>query len=359
MRQAREAVRVGDAGARQRPVVRRDHVLDRTVELRDEDGRHPVGTGGDVDRIGPEVDAVRIGDVHPAVEVEERRLLAVDRDLDLFPPIRRVQGGTAAAEKLAGRLVVERDAEAILAVGREGVRHRDAAARAVRGALDLIALRHPARHLVDGLDRAGRGVARREPADLAGRAEIAVHQRRRQHLNIGDVVEVGALGVERQIVARVDVETQQVTNRPRVLGAVQTLKAAAARIGIGGGRRVQARLELRGEACQSRFLWPPDAGRRHQAGPQLADHALGHLGLLDGHGDLERRERQVPGAEPVVVATPAGAVDDGLRRLHRLDRTRRLHSLGRHLGTRRRAGHHHRAQRKQGSEHATHSLQHG
>ena len=58
MRQRREPVRVGDAGARDRPVVRRHQVLRRPLEGADEGGRDPVRPRLDEDGIGPEVHAV-------------------------------------------------------------------------------------------------------------------------------------------------------------------------------------------------------------------------------------------------------------------------------------------------------------
>ena len=90
MRQTREAVRIGDAGARERPLVGRDQVLSRSVEPTHEDGRHAMRSGTDPDRVGPEIDAVGVRDVHPAVNVEQRRAPAIHRDLDLLRAVRCV-----------------------------------------------------------------------------------------------------------------------------------------------------------------------------------------------------------------------------------------------------------------------------
>ena len=133
VRQRREAVGVGDAGAGERPLERRDQILHRPFEAADERGRHAVRPGGDRDRLGAQVHAVRIGGVHPAIDVEQRDARAVDRDLDLLGRLGGVQRRAAVAVQRAGRLVVEGHAEAVLAVGREGV-HRPTGRRACRRA---------------------------------------------------------------------------------------------------------------------------------------------------------------------------------------------------------------------------------
>ena len=121
----------------------------------------------------------------------------------------------------------------------------DAAARAVRRALDVIPrmLRHVAGAAVGRVDRRRVAIADRHAADGAGRVEVRLEQRRRQRLRVGDVVEVRALGVERQPVAGVDVEREQIVDRARVLGAVQALEGAAAGIRLDrrGARRRPSR----------------------------------------------------------------------------------------------------------------------
>ncbi|MXX78307.1 MAG: hypothetical protein F4Z33_04880, partial [Gemmatimonadales bacterium] len=104
--------------------MRRHQVLRRPLEGADEGGRHPVRTRLDEDGIRPEVHAVGIGDMHPAVDVEQRDALAVDRDLDPLGLFGRVQRALAVPEQGAGRLVVEGDAEDVLPVRREVVVHR-------------------------------------------------------------------------------------------------------------------------------------------------------------------------------------------------------------------------------------------
>jgi hypothetical protein len=75
-------------------------------------------------------------------------------------------------------------------------------------------------------------IADRQPADRRRGVEIRLEQRRRQRLRVGDVVEVRALGVERQPAAGVHVEREQVAHGTRVLGPIETLEGADARIGV-------------------------------------------------------------------------------------------------------------------------------
>jgi hypothetical protein len=49
-------------------------------------------------------------------------------------------------------------------------------------------------------------VAHGEAADLGRRRQVGLHQRRREQLRVGDVVEVGAPGIERQVGAGVNVQ---------------------------------------------------------------------------------------------------------------------------------------------------------
>ena len=131
-----------------------------------------------------------------------------------------MQGRASIPVQGARCLVVERHPESVVAISREGVHHRNAAACTVRRAVDVLALRRPAGHRIGRFARRRAGIAHSQPADLGSRREIPLHQGRREELRVGDVVEVGALGVERQEIAGVYVQREQIVNRTRVLGAV-------------------------------------------------------------------------------------------------------------------------------------------
>ena len=218
--------------------------------------------GGNRNRLGAQVDAVRIGRAHPAIDVEQRGARTINRDLDLLRRLCGMQRGAAVAVQRSGGLVIEGHAEAVLAVRRERVQDRDAAARAVRRALDMLPLRGPPRHRVGRLARRRRGVADRETADFGGRRQVALHQRRRQQLRVGDVVEVRALRVERQVIAGVDVEREQVAHRALILRAVEALEGAAAGDDIGARAR-PPRARARRPARRARLR--PGAGCRAAA----------------------------------------------------------------------------------------------
>ena len=125
------------------------------------------------------------------VDVEQRHPLAVDRDLDLLASRRH-------AVEEAGGARVEVDLEDVLAIGWEVVDERDPAARTKRRTLDALHLRGSLRGFVRRLAGAGVWIADRQAADLAGRTQVAVHQRRRKGLDVRDVVEAVAHGVRRQ-----------------------------------------------------------------------------------------------------------------------------------------------------------------
>ena len=151
----------------------------------------------------------------------------------------------------------------VLAVGREGVHHRDAAARAERRALDVAHLRAGARHLVGGGGRRRLRIADRERADAVGGAQVAFHQRRREALRVGDVVEAGADLIRRQERADVDVEREQRVHGARVLGAIQALERAMAGIRIERRGLIEPRLHRGGERVDDVRL--RDAARRRAA----------------------------------------------------------------------------------------------
>jgi len=107
-----------------------------------------------------------------------------------------------------GGFVEEVDVEAIVAVGGEGVDRCNAAPRAEGRPFRVLRLR---RHLGHGIRIRGRrrvGVAEREPTDVAGRAQVTVQQCGRERLHVGDVVEVVALRVEREVDAGIHIESQ-------------------------------------------------------------------------------------------------------------------------------------------------------
>ena len=186
------------------------------------------GPAADEDGFRTQVDAVGIGNMHPAIHLEERHPLAVNGNLDLFRSVESVERTRSGSHDRAGGLVVERHAEAVLAIRRKHMLHGDSAAGAVGRPFDMINLRRPAGNMVAGLNGGGLRIPYRESADFARRPQIRIHQRRRQQLHIRDVVEVRADRVLRQILGPVHRKRQQIPDRRRVLRAVQPLERTPA-----------------------------------------------------------------------------------------------------------------------------------
>ena len=304
MRHVRDAglgpdLRVGDA-----VTDRREKVVHGSVERPEERRRDALRTRAHGDRVRLDRQTLRVGLRRPAVDVEERDALAVDRHLELL-----VEGGVGP-EQLSGRDRVQEDREDVLAVRGEVVNGGDATARSDRRTLHLIPLRREARLLVgDGRDARLR-VADGQPAEFTRGVEVRVEQRGRWRLRVGDVVEVRALGVEREPLAGVDVEAEEVVNGPLVLGAVETLERAGPGLGLERGRAVDEAFEGFGERGERIAAGSPASGRRHHAGTELRDHLLGHVGGGRGVGDVERLENEVPGFAALVVAGAASLPDD-------------------------------------------------
>ena len=280
-----------------------DEVVHHAFELADEGRRNALLPGRDVDRVGADVQTGGFRFRHPAVDGEQRHAGAVDRDLDLL-------GAEGAAEDFALHRVVRHDVEDVLAVGGEVVQHREPAARADRRPFHLLLLgRHPWNAVDGGRDLRLR-VAQRQPADLPRRAQIPLHDRRRGHLHIGDVVEVRALGVEGEEGAHVDLETQQVLDRVGVLGPVEPLEGPPPRVRVAGRDAVHGRLQLPRHRGDDLGLGPRHPRRRHQAGAELADHLLDRGAPLRGLRDVESLEDKTPDLPARAVAAQAELLDD-------------------------------------------------
>ena len=156
--------------------------------------------------------------------------------------------------------------------------------------VDLSELRGCLGHAVVRFTALGVDVSDRERGHSRRRAQIALHQRGGERLRVGDVVESGADRVGREQGGGIDVEREQILDRARVLGPRQALKRTPARVGRGPGGLIEAGLERRGQRGERGRVGTPCTRRRHHAGAQLADHALGDVGVPGGVCRLEQRE---------------------------------------------------------------------
>ena len=151
-------------------------------------------------RIGSVADESRAAAVRdrrrgPRLVVEQRDPLAVDRDVDVLEAARCCPEFNATSKTYSP------------SAGKTWLTTMPAA-RAVRRALDVIPrmLRRVAGVGVGRVVRRRVAIADRHAADRGRRVQVRLEQRRRERLHVGDVVEVRALGVERQVVAGVDLE---------------------------------------------------------------------------------------------------------------------------------------------------------
>ena len=190
------------------------------------------------------------------------------------------------------------------------MRHRDAAARAPRRALDMVHLRLRARHL-DSEFRRRRGlVANRKARDPARRAKVAFHERRRHRLHVRDVVEPRADCVGGKERVHVHVDVQQLLDRARILCPAQSLEHAMSGIRIERGGGVDSGLERSRKRHERAAIRATRARRRHHAGPKLPDHPLGNFGVLVGVCGIKGDKRQAAGTPLFTVAADAVLLDD-------------------------------------------------
>ena len=155
-----------------------------------------------------------------------------------------------------------------------------------------------------------RRIAERVAADLRRRAQVAFEHRRRERLDVGDVVEAVADRVGRQQRGDVDVDAEQVVHRARVFSPVQALKRTMAGIRLQRRRAIETIFERGRKRGQCLLVGTLRAGGRHHAGPQLANHLLDHVGVIGGLGRVERRERELSGLAAIAVARGAVLLDE-------------------------------------------------
>ncbi len=299
MRQRGQAVGFADVRIRERVLDRGDQIVHRAISGLDERGGDALRSGADVNRRRLQSQAALVRLAHQVVDRQQRRSLTVDRHFDLLAARR-------AAEQVAGRAAVQQHLEDVFAVGREDVHDRHAAARAHWRPRDVTHLRAVARQLVDRRGRGRRAIAYREAADRAGGAQVPFHHRRRQALLFGDVVEAVRNRVGWQVGVDVDLESEQLAHRGRVLGAIQALRGPRPGIRIERRRRIDPVLERFGHPGQDARLRTLGAGRRHHPRAQLANDFLGDDRMIDGLRRVERGQRQPTGLAAFAVTADAG-----------------------------------------------------
>ena len=235
-----------------------------------------------------------------------------------------------AAEQPAERGVDHRRLDHVVAVGGKDVDDRDAAAGADRRAGGADHLRAAVLDLERGRGGARVAVADGQAADLAGGAQVALHQLRREVLDVGDVVEAGADRVGRQLGVDVDVEAEQVAHRGGVLGAIQALERTPA-----GTRVAAACLSIADfERCRPSPATVAASGRGAPAGGIMPARSFRMIFSVSSPFSVEpgrrrSRQRQAAGLAAIAMAGRAVAADERPLRLGG-QRRRRRHRRVRH-----------------------------
>ena len=153
------------------------------------------------------------------------------------------------------------------------------------------------------------GIAHRLAADLARRADVSFHQRRRHGEHVRHVVEAVAHVVGRQQRRDIHVDRQQVADGVGVLGAIQPVQRRPARIGMRGGGLIDGRSRARRRTP----WWRP---HRAAACPAAASARRAACGSLFRPARRSGRDAPGPASQDssrrwqlVVVAPGAVAVD--------------------------------------------------
>ena len=158
---------------------------------------------------------------------------------------------------------IELHLEAVLAVERKRVTNLNPADGAERQAVEMLILREVLPNAVGLAARRDARVADRQGADLLGRRQVALLQRRRHAEHVRDIVEAVRRIVGRQHRRDVHVDRQHVADRVGVLRAVQAVQHRTAGIGVRGRRPIELPLQ---PADQLVRRWPDrDDGRAEAA----------------------------------------------------------------------------------------------
>ena len=214
-----------------------------------------------------------------------------------------------------------------------------AVAGAERQAVDLSAVVLDLRSVL-GACRRGRRIAYRFDRDVARGGDELIEIRRRDAQHLRDVVEAFARDIGGQQSARVDLQADQIADRARVLGPVQSMQRDFAGIlAVDLRSRIETRLERRDELADVIRAGVRAAGRRHHATAQAAHDAFPFLRMRGDLGRCDALERQLAGALGVAMALGAVLIED--RPLLGEPLLRRFRATGRDQRQRRRPEQHH------------------
>ena len=237
------------------------------------------------------------------VPVEQLDALSVDYHLDLLT--------LDLSQHVVGVPLNPANFDHVLAVRRELVPNQHAPSRSERKPLDMGILRRVRRCFVHGLRRRRR-VAEGQARNLAGGGNVRFDERRRHGQGPRHVVEAPARVVCRKELGRVDLEAEQITDRVRVLGAIQTMEPGRGQ--VGDGVSIELVFQPGNQRLAHGRLGPGHARRRHHAGPKLPHDLFAYLRLIAEAGQIKCVQRETRGLDRLVVAGHAVLIEDGPRR---------------------------------------------
>jgi hypothetical protein len=129
-------------------------------------------------------------------------------------------------------------------------------------------------------------IAQRETADLLRRRHVRFDERGRQPKRTGNVVEAGRRVVRRQVLARIDLQLEQIPDDVRILSAVEAVQSrwrCERRCGA-----IEVAFERRNHRLESLRVRTLHAERRHLTGACLAHDQFPLLPILVHVGRVER-----------------------------------------------------------------------
>ena len=148
------------------------------------------------------------------------------------------------ADEIFVKLPLQLDPDDVLAVQREMVAHREAAARAERQIVaHAVVLVPRAKDLVGVEHRNDCGIAYRQTADGARRRHVSLHVNGRDRQHAGDVVETLVHIVRSEKRLAVDIHREQIANRIGVFRPIQAMHRHAPGIGLRIGRGIDGGLQ--------------------------------------------------------------------------------------------------------------------
>ena len=228
-----------------------------------------------------------------SAEACDQDTFAVEHQLHLMPFVHASGGIQVRA--------VQPYLEVVFTIDGKCVPRGHAAKRAQREALEVLVLRQVLADRVRVAANADAGIADRDRADLPRGGEIRLQQRRRTAKRVGHVVESIRGIIRRKEQRDVDVESQQIPDRVRVLGPVEPVQhgPSGIRMRVRGG--IELFLEPVDGVVIRRAIGTTGAERWHRAHSQLPHDFLPRFSVVGYVRQVEALDRQPARPEALTV----------------------------------------------------------